>query len=707
MHRKSFFQKFVSLQSLIKMNKTEINKSEYAGFCFGVKRASELIESTVGTTDKHIYTLGDLIHNEDYLKFLASCGVTRLDDNVELSELDAESSLVFIRAHGALRETYEELDALGIEYIDTTCPYVKKIWQIVITENLRDNPYFIVIGNEDHPEIKGICSYITNAPNPSKYLVVNDFHDLKNKAYLIPADSEKRKVVIAQTTQNINEWKICVKFLEKLYTNLTFFDTICCVTQNRQEDAKKIAALSDLMVVIGGKNSSNTKKLFDISSSICETVWVCNSDSVTPEMLKGKFKIGITAGASTPDRIIQEVINKMSEITNTENTAVEANEAAISDNMSFAEMLDKSFKTLNTGEKVKGVITSVTPAEIHVDLGIKHTGILAFDEITDDPAFDVMSEFKVGDEITVLLMKFNDPEGTVQVSKKKVDYYSKWLTVEETFNAGEVLEGKVIEVVRGGVVIIWNGLRVFVPASQTNIPMGGDLAQLNGTVVKFKLIEADTQKRKAVGSIRVVVREERKALAEKFWSEIEEGKVYTGKVKSITNFGAFVDLGGVDGMVHITELSWLRLKHPSEVVSIGDELTVFVKEFDKENNRISLGYKTDATNPWKIFTDAYQADDVAKVKIVSMMPFGAFAEIVPGVDGLIHISQISNKKIAKPEDVLKIGDQVEVKITEINEEAKKVSLSIRALLPEEAVEEAEEAAAEEAEQATQTEESAE
>lgn len=660
----------------------KITKSKYAGFCFGVKRAAELIESTLDVTDKQVYTLGDLIHNEDYISYLESRGVKRLPDDCDMSGLDKNSSLVFIRAHGALKSTYDTLDSMKLEYVDTTCPFVKKIWQIVLKENEIDDPFFIVVGNKDHPEIRGICSYIADKDTQGKYIVVNDSKDLEKQAHLIPDDKQKRKVVIAQTTQNINEWKICVKFLEKLYTNLTLFDTICNVTQNRQEDAQKIASASDLMVIIGGKNSSNTKKLYDISSSKCDSVCICNAGELTPDMLIGKNKIGITAGASTPDRIIQEVINKMSEITKTENTAVEAKDAAISDSMSFAEMLEKSFKTLNTGEKVTGVITSVSPAEIHVDLGIKHTGILAFDEITDDPSLDVMSEFHVGDEVTVLLMKFNDPEGTVQVSKKKVDYYSKWIKVEEVFNANEVLEGKVIEIVRGGVVVIWNGIRVFVPASQTNVPMGGDLTQLSGKVVKFKLIEADQQKRRAVGSIRVVAREERKALAEKFWSEIEEGKEYTGKVKSITNFGAFVDLGGVDGMVHITELSWLRLKHPSEVVSIGDELTVFVKEFDKENNRISLGYKTDATNPWKIFNDTYKTDDTAHVRIVNLMPFGAFAEIVPGVDGLIHISQIANKKIAKPEDVLKVGDEVDVKITEIDDEAKKVSLSIRALLPD-------------------------
>lgn len=671
-----------------------IKKSEYAGFCFGVKRAAELIESTLDDTKKEIITLGDLIHNEDYISYLKSRGVKRINDDSDLYGLDKDKSLVFIRAHGALKSTYDKMSELDLDYVDTTCPFVKKIWQIVISENLKDSPFFIVVGDKNHPEIRSICSYIDTGDGENKYIVVNDSEELQKNLEFVPKDDEKRKVVIAQTTQNINEWKICVKILEKLYTNLTLFDTICNVTHNRQEDAKKLAAQSDLMVVIGGRNSSNTKKLFNVSSEICNTVWICNADELTADMLNGKNKIGITAGASTPDRIIQEVINKMSEITNTENTAVEAKDVAISDNMSFAEMLDMSFKTLNTGEKVTGVITSVSPAEIHVDLGIKHTGILAFDEITDDPSLDVMSEFHVGDEVTVLLMKFNDPEGTVQVSKKKVDYYAKWIKVEEAYNANEVLEGKVIETVRGGVVVIWNGIRVFIPASQTNVAMGGDLTQLNGTTVRFKLIEADQQKRRAVGSIRVVVREEKKALAEKFWSEIEDGKVYTGKVKSITNFGAFVDLGGVDGMVHITELSWLRLKHPSEVVSIGDELTVYIKEFDKENNRISLGYKTEATNPWKIFHDTYNTGDVAHVRIVNLMPFGAFAEIVPGVDGLIHISQISNTKIAKPEDVLKVGEEVDAKITEVDEEAKKVSLSIRALLPdaEEAAEEAEEAA---------------
>ncbi len=663
-----------------------IEKSKYAGFCFGVKRAADLIDSYIGKTDKTLYTLGELIHNNDYNSSLKQRGVVILSGEEDLENLDPEKSIIFIRAHGAPLKTYEYLESHGFEYVDATCPFVKNIHDIVVREKGVDNPFFIIIGDRNHPEIRSICSRVGGAEGEN-YITSYDFEQLKNSVDLIPDDDKRRKVVVAQTTQNINEWKISNKFLKKLYTNTTFFDTICVVTQNRQEDAVKISRSVDLMVIVGGQKSSNTKKLFELSRENTESVMVENASELMPEIFRGKSKIGITAGASTPDGIIQEVINKMTEITKEMNTE---NEVLLNDEMSFEEMLEKSFRTLNTGDKVKGVITSVTPTEIDLDLGIKHTAILKYDDVTDDPSVELTKEFKVGDEITVLLMKFNDAEGTVQVSKKRVDSSLNWEKVEAAFNAEEVIEGKVVDAVRGGVIVFWNAVRVFIPASQTAAPKDADLSTLVGTVVKFKLIEADSAKRRAVGSIRAVVREERKALAEKFWAEIEEGKTYTGKVKSMTNYGVFVDLGGVDGMVHITELSWLRLKHPSEVVNIGDELTVYVKEFDAENNRISLGYKTAETNPWKLFTDTYKVDDVAKVKIVNMMPFGAFAEILPGVDGLIHISQISNKKIAKPADVLEIGQEVEAKIIDVDFEAQKISLSMRALMEEveETVEEA-------------------
>ena len=663
-----------------------IKKSEYAGFCFGVKRAAELIDSYIGNTDKTLYTLGELIHNDDYNNSLKQRGVVILNSIDELENISPQNSIVFIRAHGATKQTYQYLKQQGFEFVDATCPFVENIHKIVLNEKSKDEPFFVIIGDRAHPEIMSICSFIEGEEG-ERYLTAYNSFELEKNLHKIPQNGKKRIVIIAQTTQNVNEWKISSKIIKKVCTNTTFFDTICLVTQNRQKDAVKISQEVDLMVIVGGKKSSNTKKLYELSREHCDAVMISNASELEPNILFGKNKIGITAGASTPDGIIQEVINKMTEITKNENM----NEA-LNDNMSFEEMLEKSFRTLNTGDKVVGVITSVTPTEIALDLGIKHTAILKYDDVTDDPSVVLTEQYKVGDEICVLLMKFNDAEGTVAVSKKRVDSFANWEKVETAYNAQEILEGKVVETVKGGVIVFWNSVRIFIPASQTGIAKDGDVTTLNGKVVRFKLIEVDSVKRRAVGSIRVILIEEKKALAEKFWAEIEEGKTYTGKVKSMTNYGVFVDLGGVDGMVHITELSWLRLKHPSEVVAIGDELTVFVKEFDTEKNRISLGYKTAETNPWKLFTDTYKVDDIAKAKIVNMMPFGAFAEVLPGVDGLIHISQISNKKISKPADVLELGQEVEVKITEIDYESQKISLSMRALIEEdEVVEEAVEA----------------
>ena len=372
--------------------------------------------------------------------------------------------------------------------------------------------------------------------------------------------------------------------------------------------------------------------------------------------------IGIAAGASTPGYIIEEVQTTMSEQEN------------------FAQLLDESFKTLNTGDTVRGVVTSVSGTEVHVDIGQKVTGIITLENATDDPQAKLEDLFKIGDEVEAVAIRVSDLDGIATLSKKKVDAQNNWEKVVAAKENGEVLEGKVIEAVKGGVIVYALGQKIFIPASQTPVPKDADLSTLVGTKQKFKIIDIKDQRRRAVGSIRVVAREERKAQLEKFWSEIEVGKHYTGKVKSLTSYGAFVDLGGIDGMVHITELSWLRAVSPKDVVSVGDTLEVYVKDFDREKNRISLGYKTEETNPWKLFTEKYEVGDVAPVTIVSMMPFGAFAQILPGVDGLIHISQIADRKLASPSEVLKKGQVVDAMITDIDRDNHKVSLSIRALL---------------------------
>ncbi len=646
--------------------------SEYAGFCFGVKRAVEMLEKQIQKGDKRIFMLGHLIHNDDFLRDIQARGVTCIEEE-DLPTLNPETDIVILRTHGVKAEIEQRLNALSLPYLDTACPYVKKIHHIVETEQNKDDPLFIIIGDQAHPEVEAIVSRIQNTDKPT-YFVCKNASELENSSNLLVNSNKNRWVVLAQTTQNIDEWKKSLEKLKKLYTNLTIFDTICYVTAKRQSEAASIARKVDRMIVIGGKASSNTKKLAEITSKYCPTLLVENCAELDLSSLESKMTVGITAGASTPDRIIEEVLSTMSEIKNVE------------EGMSFQEMLDNSFHTLVTGERVTGVITSILPNEIHVDLGIKHTGILPSDEVTDESNVDLHELFKVGDEITVMVQKFNDAEGTVQVSKKKVDNYQNWDKIVEANESGDVLTAKVFETNKSGVVVNWKGIRVFIPASQSGIAKDGSLNQLMGKEVSFTIITLDPSRRRVVGSIRAVARAERKAQQAQFWSEIEVGKQYTGVVKSITDYGAFVDLGCVDGMVHITELSWKRIKHPTEVVNIGDTVTVYIKEFNPETRRISLGYKSEDENPWVILPGKYSVGDTAEVKIVGLTSFGAFAELIPGVDGLIHISQLSDKNVNNAAEVVKVGDVVSAKVIDINYDTKKVSLSIRALIVPEEVE---------------------
>lgn len=359
----------------------------------------------------------------------------------------------------------------------------------------------------------------------------------------------------------------------------------------------------------------------------------------------------------------------------------------LDENMSFQELLDQSFKTLHTGEKVTGIITAVMPNEIQVDLGVKHTGILPFDEITEDSSFDVAANFKVGDEITVVLTKFSDSEGIAMLSKKRADSEKSWIAVSEAYESQAVLTGKVVDALERGIIVYTGASRVFIPGKLTGLSKDADLKSMLGKNVDFRIIEIDEQRRRAKGSIRSVTDEAKKKAADEFWAKAEVGTNYEGTVKSITDYGVFVDIGGVEGMVHISELSWKRVKHPTDVVKMGQNIKVFIKALDPEKRRISLGYRTEDTNPWYIFTSKYAVGDVANVKIVGTTAFGAFAELVPDVDGLIHISQLADKRVEKVEDIVKVGDEVEVKIIDIDNEKKNVSLSIRALIEPAQVEE--------------------
>jgi 4-hydroxy-3-methylbut-2-enyl diphosphate reductase len=416
-----------------------------------------------------------------------------------------------------------------------------------------------------------------------------------------------------------------------------------------------------------------------------------------------KFRsIGLTAGASTPAGIIKEVLETMSEILKENNMIEEERvlDSAAADDFDFAAALEESLNNMNSDQKVVGTVLGVSNTEIQVDIGRKQTGYIPYDEYSSDPNADPKAELKIGDTLNLIIMKTNDQEGVIKLSKKRYDSIAAWDDIVKAEGTDTILEGVVTEIIRGGIIVVSNNARLFIPASLATASRNDKLEDLLKKTVQFKVIEVNKQRRRAVGSIRAVLKDARKANEEKFWAEAQEGEVRKGVVKSIMKFGAFVDIGGVDGMIHVSELSWNRIKDPSEVVSVGDEVEVTIKSLNPEKKQIALGYKKLEDNPWEIFKSKYAVDSEVEVEIANFTDFGAFAHIIPGVDGLIHISQIANKHVAKPADALKIGEKVNVKITEIDEDRKRVSLSIRALLPEEVVEEApaaEEAAEEAAE----------
>ena len=627
-----------------------------AGFCYGVKRAVELAESAAQSGGPCVM-LGYIIHNSDVVDRLARQGVTV----VERPEDVPEGCGVIIRSHGESRETYECLEKRGARILDATCPNVKRIHQIVSqAEEQGRQP--VIIGTPNHPEVTAIAGWCRHP------VVLSGEEELEDWFRKEPTRKNLPLTFVSQTTSTRKIWDGCVKKAKKECTNAEFFDTICGATSKRQEEAHQFAAQCDKMVVIGDGKSSNTKRLAEICRESCPDVQLIErAADLDLSRLAQAEVVGITAGASTPAWIIKEVCDKMSD----EIMEIEK---------SFAELLEESIKTLNTGDKVTGTVVAITPTEIQVDLGTKHAGYIPVSELTDDPTAKVEDLVKVGDEIETFVVRVNDQEGVVTLSKKRLDVVKGWEEIETARENETVLEGVVTEDNKGGVVVSVKGIRVFVPASQTGLPRETPMSTLLKQKVRLVITEVNRARRRVVGSISRVLRAERAAAAEKVWAEIEDGKRYTGTVKSLTSYGAFVDIGGVDGMVHISELSWSRIKHPSEVVKVGDTVDVYVISADPEKKKISLGMKDHSQDPWTVFTSTYQVGDVANVRIVKLMTFGAFAEIVPGVDGLIHISQIADHRIEKPGDVLAEGDKVDVKITDVDMENKKVSLSIRALL---------------------------
>ena len=659
----------------------EITVAKLAGFCFGVSRAVKCVEDSLATGSK-IYTLGKLIHNPTFIASLEQRGV-RVTFAEELPAIFVEASeaspvIICTRAHGVTKDVLATLSEMAaknrfFKFVDCTCPYVKKIHEIAERES--EGAIFCVLGDRGHPEVQGIVSYARG-----DCVVAQTADELVKKVENLNISRAQNKVLsynekivlVAQTTQDLKEWEKTQKVFKLLFPSSQIYDTICSVTENRQNEVSKLSRKMDMMIIIGGRNSSNTRKLYSVSKkNLLLTFLIEDASSIPLEYVKPHMKVGIAAGASTPGEIIQEVQNIMSENIENKNAAVEED---------FAQLVEESLKPIRNGSHVKGTVTSVSDNEIHVDIGGKFTGIITYNEVTDDPSVKLADVYKPGDEIEAVVIKVNDAEGIAQLSKKKIDVDKNWQAVVDAFGSQEILEAKIIDVVKGGVIGLVGGVRVFIPASQSGLPKDADLHELQGQTKQVRIIDLNEQRKRVVASIRSVEKEQRKAQREAFWAQIEAGQVYHGEVKSFMPYGAFVDLGGVDGMVHITELSWKRLKHPSDVLKIGDMIDVIVKDVDKDAKRISLTCKNPEEDPWKIFTDKYQEGDIAHVRIVSLTDFGAFAEVVPGADGLIHVSQISREKIGKPSDVLKVGDEVDAKITKIDPENHKISLSIKAAL---------------------------
>ena len=648
----------------------EIILAKSAGFCFGVNRAIEACYKEIEKGGK-IYTYGPLIHNKNVNADLAAQGVKAVD-----SLEGCEDGTVIIRSHGVGKAVYDELEARGIYYVDGTCPFVKKIHNIVHEKKEAGND-IIIIGDAKHPEVMGINGWCEN----SAWITDNTEDAEKN---VIGMDKNKCYVVVVQTTFRESKYNDILSVIKNSLKNVEAFNTICSATEERQREAVKISQNVDKMLVIGDKGSSNTQKLFEICNKNCQnTSYIETINDLVLNNYGINDKIGVTAGASTPPAIIKEVITTMSEMDGVKNT-MEGEE------LTFEQMLNESFVTLHTGDIVKGTVISTANEEVTVNLGYKSDGIIPRGEFSSDASVVPSKTVQPGDEIEVFVVRVNDGDGNVLLSKKKVESQKGMEDIEKAYEDKAVVTGKVTEIVKGGLIAVVNGIRVFIPSSQVSGRFVEDLSVYKGTELSFNIIELDRAKRRIIGGRKALLAKEAEEKKAAVFAELEVGKKVTGTVSRLTDFGAFVDLGGVDGLIHISEMSWGRISNPKEVLSEGDTVEVVVLDVDKEKSKISLSLKDVTPNPWSLAADKYAVGSIVEGKVVRMVPFGAFVELEPGVDGLVHISQIANKRVEKPEDELKIGEVIKVKVIDVNAEQKKISLSKK-----EAEAPAEEAATEE------------
>ncbi len=639
----------------------KIEVAAHAGFCFGVRRSVSAVDGLLAS-GKRITTLGPVIHNPAVIEGMKARGVVVAEEKEEVG-----GDTVVIRAHGAPKSVHDYFLKKGMEVVDTTCPFVERIHRRVREASAQGIPVLIV-GEKEHAEVVGIRGWVEGS----------DCFIVYSAGEIDALPPMQRACVVAQTTtpQALYDG-LCARLRERI-PECEVFGSICKATVLHQSEARELAARVDVMLVVGGRNSSNTRKLFALCSEICKrTYFIEKAEQVAGIPVTGNEIIGITAGASTPDEIIKEVVTRMSELDKTitpqTDAPVEAQDSA--QDSEFAAEFEKTLVSIRPGQTVTGTIVQVTDNEVCVNIGYKSDGLIPVAELINQE--NHREAYKVGDEIEVEVVKVNDGEGNVLLSQKNIVSRKNWDALVAKYENNEYVEGVGKDVVKGGLIVDVDGVRTFVPASQLSERYVEKIDQFVGKPMKLKIIEVDKQKRRLVASRKAVLAEESAAAKAAAWEKLEVGTIVHGIVRRLTDFGAFVDIGGVDGLIHITDLSWGRVKHPSDVVKPGDEVDVLVLALDRERERISLGLKQTKPKPWETAQVNYPVGSICEGKVVRIVTFGAFVELEPGLDGLVHISQIAPTRINKVEDVLHVGDMVRVRILDVNPEAKRISLSIR------------------------------
>ena len=623
----------------------EINIAKSAGFCFGVRRAVDTVYKESGK--KNVYTYGPIIHNDEVVADLERQGVGVIYDSREFRSLG--EGTIIIRSHGVPKAIYDEIAEAGLDLVDATCPFVRKIHRIVERES-REGRVVIIVGNNHHPEVEGIMGWCHIRP-----IVIEN----REQAEAIAVDADTKLSIVSQTTFNYNKFQYLVEIISEKGYDINVFNTICNATEERQKETRELAMRSDAMIVIGGRHSSNTQKLFEISKKECSnTFYIQTKNDLNMEDFHNIGILGITAGASTPNNIIKEVHESMAE-------------------MSFDQMLEESFKTIRNGEVVQGTIIDVKEDEIILNIGYKSDGIITRNEYSNDQNLDLTTVAKVGDEMEAKVLKVNDGEGQVLLTYKRLKAEKGNKRLEEAFNNKEVLKATVAKVLDGGLSVVVEDTRVFIPASLVSDTYEKNLKKYDGQEIEFVITEFNPRKRRIIGDRKQLLVAEKKAKQEALFARIEVGMTVEGTVKNVTDFGAFIDLGGADGLLHISEMSWGRVENPKKVFTVGEQVKVLIKDIQGE--KIALSLKFPETNPWLTADEKYAVGNVVTGKVARMTDFGAFIELEPGVDALLHVSQIAKEHIEKPSDVLKVGEEITAKVVDFKKDERKISLSIKAL----------------------------